>query len=476
MTHPLALASPLVVAGFILLPVAVAAGFVAGCGWAGRRRGDSRETSSRRMLHVGLVVAAWMSLTLLLAASGVLQQFHLTPPPFAGLVLTVAIVGVALPFSRLGEVLARHLPLSALVGFQMFRLPLELVMHEASEQGVMPVQMSYSGLNFDIATGITAGALAGWLMLGRVPRWIVAAWNLMGFGLLCAIITIAILSTPTFRLFGDDQLNTFVTFPPFVWLPAILVLAALMGHVLIWRRLAMMRREAPTGTGGRLAAAAAAMAGVLTSLVAAPSLAQTTPSPELLEATRWYTGVTGRVDDERARELLREADAKGDVLARMWVARCLSRGRMGMRRDETAAKSMAASVIVEVKRSADAGVLEAVFLMGTAYDEALGVTEDPAVAAEWFHRAADRGHVLAQHNLGNAHAAGRGVEQSDRLAVAWWLKAARQGDAIPQLRLGEAYEHGRGVAQDAGQARRWYADAASRGNAAAAAALKRLGG
>jgi hypothetical protein len=40
-----------------------------------------------------------------------------------------------------------------------------------------------------------------------------------------------------FRWFGDERLNVFVTYPPFVWLPAILVMAALMGHVLVWRRL-----------------------------------------------------------------------------------------------------------------------------------------------------------------------------------------------------------------------------------------------
>lgn len=209
--------------------------------------------------------------------------------------------------------------------------------------------------------------------------------------------------------------------------------------------------------------------------ICVPAVAQPQPSPELLDATRWYTGVAGKVDDERARALLEQADATGEPLARMWVARCHSRGRMGFTRDEPRAKALAATVIDDVQRAADTGVLEAVFLMGTAYDEGLGRPEDPAAAIPWFRRAADRGHVLAQHNLGNAYAAGRGIAKDEALAVEWWLKAAAQGDAIPQLRLGEAYEHGRGVARDLDDARRWYAEAAKRGNANAAAALKRLG-
>lgn len=200
------------------------------------------------------------------------------------------------------------------------------------------------------------------------------------------------------------------------------------------------------------------------------------PSLELLEATRWYTGVAGQVDDAKAKGLLETAAAAGDPLARMWVARCLSRGRMGFSQDADRARAIGATLMGDVRRLATEGVLEAEFLMGTAHDEGLGVAEDPAEALTWFRRAADRGHVLAQHNVGNAYAAGRGVAKDDAEAVEWWLKAARQGDTIPQLRLGEAYEHGRGVTADLTEARRWYGDAARRGNAAARAALARLAG
>jgi len=49
---------------------------------------------------------------------------------------------------------------------------------------------------------------------------------------------VAVISTPLFRWFGDDKLNTWVTYPPFVWLPAVMVTAALIGHLLVFRWLA----------------------------------------------------------------------------------------------------------------------------------------------------------------------------------------------------------------------------------------------
>ena len=230
-------ASVPVTAGFVILPILVAAGFVIACEWAGMRLGEEIAARRRRTMRVGLAVLAWLLLTGLVAASGALRRFDATPPPFAILALVVVAVGIGVPFSRIGTLLVHGLPLWALVGFQAFRFPLELVMHQAYVDGVMPVQMSFSGRNYDILSGITAGMLGLWLALGQVPRAVVTFWNLFGFALLVNIVAIAIASTPIFRWFGNERLNTFVTYPPFVWLPAVLVMAALMDHILVWRRL-----------------------------------------------------------------------------------------------------------------------------------------------------------------------------------------------------------------------------------------------
>ena len=228
-------ASGLVTGAFVLLPLLVAAGFVLGCEWAGRRLGQGVAVRRRRAVRLSAAVLAWLLVTAVIAASGALRWFDGTVPPFAVLPLAVGVVGIAVPCSSLGTLLVRGLPLWVLVGFQVFRVPLELIMHRAYVEGVMPVQMSYSGQNYDILSGITAGVVGLWLAFGRVPRLVVAFWNFFGLVLLVNIVAIAILSTPLFRWFGDERLNVFITYPPFVWLPAILVPAALMGHILVWR-------------------------------------------------------------------------------------------------------------------------------------------------------------------------------------------------------------------------------------------------
>jgi hypothetical protein len=228
-------ASAVVTAGFIVLPLLLAVGFVFACDRAARHLDQPSAARRRRTTTMAVAVLVWLAVTGVVAATGVLRKTDATPPPFAVLVLAVTLIGLAVPLSRIGALLVAGLPLSVLVGFQAFRLPLELLLHQAYREGVLPVQMTYSGRNFDVLTGITAVFLGAWLAAGRVPRWVIAAWNLAGFALLVNIVAIAILSTPLFAAFGPEHVTNLVTYPPFVWLPTVLVLAAFMGHVLVWR-------------------------------------------------------------------------------------------------------------------------------------------------------------------------------------------------------------------------------------------------
>lgn len=232
------------VAAFVVLPVLLVCALTWGTAVAWRRSGASRQNSAQAAALVAAGSLVWMAVTWSAAQSGILRNWDQTPPPFAFLVVAILVIAAAIAWSPLGQRLARFIPLWALIGVQAFRLPLELAMHAMHTRGVMPEQMSYSGLNFDIVTGAMATVVAALVWSGRGSRWLVAAWNVLGLILLTNIVTVAILSTPRFRYFGDRALNTFVMDTPFVWLPAVMVLAALAGHLVIFRALA--------GQSGRL--------------------------------------------------------------------------------------------------------------------------------------------------------------------------------------------------------------------------------
>ncbi|MEZ4220575.1 MAG: hypothetical protein R3B13_06555 [Polyangiaceae bacterium] len=236
----LPLAPAIVKFGIPLIALLLSALFVAAVRKAALLAGRTTSQANRATGLALAGVTAWLSITALLASRGVLLRFDVKPPPMALLMATIIGGGVTLGLSRVGALLQHH-PLWLLVLVQSFRLPLEIVMHEAATRGVMPVQMSFAGYNYDIVTGGVALVLGVTLALRGVPRAFVWAWNIYGCAALVVIAIVAVAASPLLRAFGDDALNVWVLFFPYVWLPAIMVTFAIAGHVVVFRKL---RQEA----------------------------------------------------------------------------------------------------------------------------------------------------------------------------------------------------------------------------------------
>jgi hypothetical protein len=212
---------------------------------ASRRCGDSAHQASALQRRYVIGASLWLFAVSAASYSGALLPGSGPPLPFVAMLASVLALGIAFARSAVGERLARGLPLAVLVGFQGFRLPLELAMHRAHSEGLMPIQMSYSGRNFDIVTGVTAIALALALSVTQVPRWVVRAWNVVGLLLLANILGVAMASTPMFAYFGPDRLNVWVMWMPYTLLPAVMVLAAWAGHLIVWRALSLRAASRP---------------------------------------------------------------------------------------------------------------------------------------------------------------------------------------------------------------------------------------
>ncbi len=232
-------ASPALSGTFAALAILLALGFVLGVRHAWRRTSSDAGSVRRATLAAAVAAGVWMAGLGAAAAAGRLS-FTTTPPTMPLVIVGVGVIGLSVGLSRVGARLAAGLPLALLVGFQGFRLPLELMMHRAAEIGLMPPQMSYSGLNFDIVTGVTALIAGGLLAAGRLPRWTVHAWNTMGALLLLNVVTVAMLSAPgPLRVFRNEPANVWISAFPWVWLPGVYVTLAVIGHVVVFRRLRM---------------------------------------------------------------------------------------------------------------------------------------------------------------------------------------------------------------------------------------------
>jgi hypothetical protein len=186
-----------------------------------------------------ILVTLYIIVPSVLAAAGRLDRYSPLPAPALIVLAFLSCLTIYLTLGRRRSSIATGTNLGALIALQSFRIPVEWLLHRLYSEGVVPIQMTYAGRNWDIVSGVTGLLLGAWLLSGRTaPTWLIVGWNLLGMGLLLNILTIAILSTPVpFHQFPLEPPNVLPSTFPFVLLPSFLLQLALASHLLVFRKL-----------------------------------------------------------------------------------------------------------------------------------------------------------------------------------------------------------------------------------------------
>ena len=199
-------------------------------------RSEPSQRARGLALH-GLIVGGFALLSLALVGTVIDGESF---PPVAAFFAASNLGALALAFTPRALVLARALPAAAWLLLQGFRLPLEIILHEWHEQGAMPVQMTWSGQNFDIVSAIVAlvAALVVWrLPEGVLRRRVAIAAHILGLALLLNVMRIAITSIPSSPLRAFEETLTLPFVAPYVLIVPLAVSTALFAHVVALRAL-----------------------------------------------------------------------------------------------------------------------------------------------------------------------------------------------------------------------------------------------
>jgi hypothetical protein len=218
---------------FVLIVFHVLAAFLVAVHHAYRAQ---PEVARRRTVMALAGAGIWIGGLSAWVASG-----RMTALPYSGLPLffgSVLVVSVALGLSPLGGRLAATVPVAALVGFQAFRLPLELVLHRWALEGTIPTTMTWSGENWDVVSGIVALVAAPLAIRHRGAAWVA---NVIGGILLLNVIRVALLSSPLPFAWKVTPPLLLALHLPYAWIGPVCVGGALLGHIVLTR--ALLRRK-----------------------------------------------------------------------------------------------------------------------------------------------------------------------------------------------------------------------------------------
>jgi len=206
------------------------------------RTGVDARTGGRRAAAAAAAFALVMVATAALASSGALAAAPRWTPAYP---IVTVLVALGLGLTRPGAAMAAAVAPVYWVLFQGFRLPLEIVLHAWGEAGTIPVQMTWSGQNFDVLAGVLALVLgAGWLARPNAT-WLGVTAHVVGLGLLANVGRIALLSLPTPLKAFDGPPLLLPFHVPYTWIVPFAVGAALFGHVVGLRAIRGARAGSP---------------------------------------------------------------------------------------------------------------------------------------------------------------------------------------------------------------------------------------
>ncbi len=190
-----------------------------------------------------ILLTAWVVLLGILSLKGFFSDFSKLPPRLIFALLPPLPVVLIIACSKGGKELLRQAPPQWPIYLQSFRIVVEIVLWLGVRGGLLPVQMSFEGRNFDILSGLLALPVGYYCFVKKSwPSWVALLYNITGLLLLLNIVIVAVLSAPTpLRAFHTGPASTLITQFPFIYLPGLLVPLAYTLHVFSLSQGAMSR-------------------------------------------------------------------------------------------------------------------------------------------------------------------------------------------------------------------------------------------
>ncbi len=130
------------------------------------------------------LLCAWVIFVAIWSGSGMMMRFSIFPFNFMPILLPPLVAVIILTVSPGMTTVLGQISPARIIRLQSFRFFVELLLWALFAAHMLPEQMTFEGMNFDILAGITAPVVALLVARQRTSRAFVIARNIICLGLL----------------------------------------------------------------------------------------------------------------------------------------------------------------------------------------------------------------------------------------------------------------------------------------------------
>lgn len=190
------------------------------------------STQRRRLVTMLLGVLGWVSIQIALSTTGIYNNLSL--PPRIPLLMILPLFVFAFVFlnrnkqSPILHAIPQHIP----IAYQSFRAVIEVLFYFTFVAGILPVQVTFEGANYDVLLGISAIFVGFYAYRGDASPRLLIAWNVLGIAVVGFAAFTFISSFYFPEIWGDTEPNLAFNRFPFLLLPSFFMPSAIFMHLL----------------------------------------------------------------------------------------------------------------------------------------------------------------------------------------------------------------------------------------------------
>ena len=192
------------------------------------------KTRLKRITTASLVLFAWLGIQFALSESGF--YLPLDMPPRIPLLMILPLMLFIVTFLRKhkNNPLLLTLPIYVPIAYQSFRLIIELMFHQTYEAGILPVNVTFEGANYDILIGITAIPMGIYAYRKSASKRLLLIWNYLGIAVVAfaAFTFISSFYFPSVWGAGTKHISLEFNQFPYLILPTFFMPSAIFMHIL----------------------------------------------------------------------------------------------------------------------------------------------------------------------------------------------------------------------------------------------------
>ncbi|MEO0583494.1 MAG: hypothetical protein AAF135_14820 [Bacteroidota bacterium] len=204
------------------------------------------STQRRRLVTILLGVLGWIAIQIALSTAGIYDDLSL--PPRIPLLMILPLFVFAFVFLNRNKQspILHAIPIHIPIVYQSFRAVIEVLFYFTFVAGILPIQVTFGGANYDVLLGISAIFVGLYAYRTDASPKLLIAWNILGIAVVGFAAFTFISSFYFPEIWGDGEPNLAFNRFPFLLLPSFFMPSAIFMHLLsIVQLRRSMKTDAP---------------------------------------------------------------------------------------------------------------------------------------------------------------------------------------------------------------------------------------